>query len=190
VPLASLALGGPPAATADVAAGRRKAAEVCAACHGPDGHSPMPLVPSLAGQPPFYTHWQLVLFRDGRRRDPQMSAVAQALTDEDIAGLAAYYATLRPRSGPAAPGPLDATAGRRLAQAHRCDACHAPELPEPRYTPHLAGLSYEYLVAQLRGFKARTRGELDDSTMTTVAQALSDQEIETLARYYAASPRD
>jgi cytochrome c553 len=80
------------------------------------------------------------------------------------------------------------SAGRRLAQAHRCDACHAAELPEPRYTPHLAGQSYEYLVKQLRGFKARTRGELDSATMTSVAQPLSDVEIETLARYFAALP--
>jgi cytochrome c553 len=80
------------------------------------------------------------------------------------------------------------SAGRRLAQAHRCDACHAAALPEPRYTPHLAGQSYEYLAKQLRGFKARTRGELDGATMTSVAQPLSDEEIDTLARYFAALP--
>jgi cytochrome c553 len=146
-------------------------------------------MPSLAGQPPFYTHWQLVLFRDQRRQDPQMSPLAATLSDADIADLAAYYATVKPAPRPPARGSPDTMRdGRRLAQAHRCDACHAAALPEPRYTPHLAGQSYEYLVKQLRGFKARTRGELDGATMTSVAQPLSDEEIETLARYFAALP--
>jgi cytochrome c553 len=180
--------GAAPGGAADVAAGRRKA-EACAACHGADGNATLPLVPSLAGQPPFYTHWQLLLFRDQRRQDPQMSPFAATLSDADIAELAAYYATVRPAPRPAAPGGPDAmSAGRRLAQAHRCDACHAAALPEPRYTPHLAGQSYEYLAKQLRGFKARTRGELDGATMTSVAQPLSDEEIDTLARYFAALP--
>lgn len=173
---------------ADVAAGRRKAA-ACAACHGPDGNATLPLMPSLAGQPPFYTHWQLLLFRDQRRQDPQMSPLVGTLSDADIADLAAYYATVKPAPRPAASAGGDTlSAGRRLAQAHRCDACHAAALPEPRYTPHLAGQSYEYLVKQLRGFKARTRGELDGATMTSVAQPLSEEEIETLARYFAALP--
>jgi cytochrome c553 len=184
-----LAGGAPPGRAADVEAGRRKAGP-CAACHGADGNATQPLVPSLAGQPPFYTHWQLLLFRDRRRQDPQMSPFAAALGDADIADLAAYYATVKPAARPPAGGgsPETMSAGRRLAQAHRCDACHAAELPGPRYTPHLAGQSYEYLVKQLRGFKARTRGELDSATMTSVAQPLSHEEIETLARYFAALP--
>jgi cytochrome c553 len=178
-----------PGRAADVEAGRRKA-EPCAACHGADGNATQPLVPSLAGQPPFYTHWQLLLFRDQRRQDPQMTPFAAALGDADIADLAAYYATVKPAPRPPAGGggPETMSAGRRLAQAHRCDSCHAAELPGPRYTPHLAGQSYEYLVKQLRGFKARTRGELDGATMTSVTQPLSDEEIEILARYFAALP--
>ena len=62
------------------------------ACHGRDGNSTLPAVPSLAGQPVFYTHWQLILFRDQRRKDPQMSPVAASLSDADMADLAAYYA--------------------------------------------------------------------------------------------------
>ena len=139
VPILLVIGGAAPGRAADVEAGRRKA-EPCAACHGADGNATLPLVPSLAGQPPFYTHWQLLLFRDQRRQDPQMSPFAATLSDADIADLAAYYATVKPKPRPAAGGdPETMSAGRRLAQAHRCDACHAAELPGPRYTPHLAG---------------------------------------------------
>jgi cytochrome c553 len=173
---------------ADVAAGRKKA-EPCAACHGPDGNATHPANPSLAGQPVFYTHWQLVLFRDGRRRDPQMSPFAANLTDADLADLAAYYATQKPAPPPAATGDAETiSAGQRLAQLHHCASCHSPELVGPRYTPHLGGQSYEYLAKQLREFKARTRGELDGATMTSAAQALREQDIDTLARYFATLP--
>jgi len=68
-----------------------------------------------------------------------------------------------------------------------CSTCHSPALPEPRYAPNLTGLSYEYLRAQLRGFRAQTRGDLDGA-MTVSAQTLSDEEIEILARYLASLP--
>jgi cytochrome c553 len=173
---------------ADVAAGRKKA-EACAACHGPDGNATHPANPSLAGQPPFYTHWQLVLFRDGRRRDPQMSPFAANLTDADFADLAAYYASQKPAPRPTATRDAETmSAGQRLAQLHHCASCHSPELAGPRYTPHLGGQSYEYLAKQLREFKARTRGELDGATMTSAVQALREEDIEILARYFATLP--
>jgi cytochrome c553 len=173
---------------ADVAAGQRKA-QACAACHGPDGNATQPAMPSLAGQPIFYTHWQLMLFRDGRRKDPQMSPFAASLTDADMTDLAAYYAGQTPRRRPSAGGGADALAsGRQLAEVHHCASCHSPDLAGPRYTPHLGGQSYDYLVKQLREFRARTRGELDGATMTSAVQTLRDQDIEILARYFADLP--
>src|SRR4029453_12679592 len=75
---------------ADLEAGRQKA-EPCASCHGPDGNASIPGTPSLAGAPVYFTHWQLIKFKDGRRKDPQMSPFAQNLSDADMADLAAYY---------------------------------------------------------------------------------------------------
>ena len=171
----------------DADAGRRKA-EPCVACHGAGGNSTMPTAPSLAGQPEFYVHWQLVLFRDQRRRDPQMSPFAEKLSDEDMSDLAAYYAAQKPTTKPAPPRDGQTMAdGRRIAQFYHCASCHAPEIPGQRYAPNITGQSYEYLLKQLRGFKAQTRGELE-SAMTTAAQPLTADEIEILARYLAALP--
>lgn len=166
-----------------------KRVEACAACHGRDGNATLPVVPSLAGQPPFYTHWQLALFRDGRRKDPQMSPFAANLTDAEMAELAAYYASQKPTPRPNGAGDTETmAAGQRLAQLHHCASCHAQNMAGPRYTPHLAGQSYEYLVKQLREFKARTRGELDGATMTSAVQPLTEHEVEILARYFANLP--
>ncbi|PYM17183.1 MAG: hypothetical protein DMD81_10100 [Candidatus Rokuibacteriota bacterium] len=67
------------ASAGDADAGRRKA-ETCAACHGPEGNSTVPTVPAIAGQPEVYLHWQLMLFRDNRRRDPQMTPLTASTT--------------------------------------------------------------------------------------------------------------
>ena len=75
----------------DAAAGKAKSV-VCAACHGATGHSMNPLWPNLAGQKEQYLAKQIKAFRDGTRKDPTMAPMVMALTDDDIANLAAYFA--------------------------------------------------------------------------------------------------
>ena len=74
----------------DAAAGKAKSV-ICAACHGATGHSVNPLWPNLAGQKEQYLAKQIKAFRDGTRKDPTMAPMVAALTDEDIANLAAYF---------------------------------------------------------------------------------------------------
>lgn len=168
----------------DSQAGKGKA-QVCVPCHGPEGMSTIPTVPSLAGQPEFYLHWQLILFRDNRRRDLQMSPFATNLSDTDMADLAAYYAALKPSPRSPGPGnPEKMAAGQRLVQTHHCMSCHSPEHVGQRYAPNIIGQPHEYLLKQLRGFKSQTRGDLD-GTMTMAAQPLSDVDIVNLAEYIA-----
>jgi len=168
---------------ADLEAGRRKA-EACVACHGSNGNALIPGTPSLAGMPPFYTHWQLIMYRDGRRRDAQMSPSATNLTDADMADLAAYYAAQSPRSRPAAIDAGRAAAGRPLAEAHHCTSCHGPGLMGQQAVPRLAGQDFDYLFKRLRGYKAKTTSDLD-GMMTMVAQPLTDADVENLTHFMA-----
>ena len=172
----------------DVEAGRRKAAP-CAACHGADGNATIPGMPSLAGHPAYYTHWQLVMFRNERRRDPQMTPMAANLSDDDMADLAAFFAAQpsRPRAGRA---PVDAAAretGERLAETHRCTVCHGRGLMGQQAVPRLVGQDYQYLAKRLRAYKTQTTSDLE-GLMTSAALALKDEEIETLAKYIASLP--
>lgn len=171
---------------AAVEAGRHKA-EICAACHGADGNSTDPAVPSLAGQPPLYTFYQLLMFRQQQRVNPQMSPVVEHLSDTDMQDIAAYYAAQTPVAPRRTSDPVDVESGRRLVQAHHCDSCHAPGLIGQKHIPRLAGQHYEYLVNQLRAFKAQTRADMEGS-MTMAAQPLSAEDIEILARYIAQLP--
>lgn len=83
-----------PAAPADAQAGRAKAA-ACAVCHGTAGLSTLPNAPHLAGQPAIYLEEQLRNYRSGQRRHEVMNVVAKPLSDEDIADLAAWFASIR-----------------------------------------------------------------------------------------------
>lgn len=78
-------------AAGDVAAGQAKSA-LCAACHGATGISANPIWPNLAGQKEEYLAKQIRAFKEGTRTDPTMAPMVAALTDADIANLAAYFA--------------------------------------------------------------------------------------------------
>lgn len=171
------------ARAADVEAGQRKA-EVCVPCHGVGGNSTTPAIPSLAGQPPLYTYYQLLMFRGQQRVDPQMSPLAASLSDADMQDIAAYYAAQTPVASRGPGDPAKAELGQKLVRAHHCDACHAPGLIGQKHIPRLAGQHYEYLLKQLGAFKAQTRTDLEGS-MTMAAQPLSQEDIETLAHFIA-----
>lgn len=88
---AALALISAPALAGDAEAGKKKAAEVCAACHGPDGNSPTPDFPRLAGQYEDYLAKALSDYKSGKRDNAIMKGFATALSDADIANVAAYF---------------------------------------------------------------------------------------------------
>ena len=83
-----------PAAAADAAAGKAKAS-MCAVCHGLNGIAKNPDAPNLAGDNANYLKKQLHAFKSGGRQDPQMSIIAEGLSDEDIENLAAWYSALK-----------------------------------------------------------------------------------------------
>ncbi len=179
---AALALAGA-AAAADPEAGRQKAG-VCTACHGEDGNSTNPAVPSIAGQPAQFISTELFLFRQGSRNDPQMTAVAKALSNADMNELAAYFSAQKlppPKHRTAA---QNAAAGPELARRFNCVQCHGPRLLGQQHIPRLAGQQPDYLRAQLRGFKANTRADIDGN-MSSAAQPLSEKDIDVLADYIA-----
>ena len=78
----------------DPVAGKAKSMS-CAGCHGKNGISSNGMWPNLAGQKEAYLVGQMQMFKDGRRQNAMMSAMAKGLSDTDIANLAAYYASLK-----------------------------------------------------------------------------------------------
>lgn len=83
-----------PALAGDPEAGKEKS-KTCAACHGPDGNSPSPEFPKLAGQNYDYLMKALKDYKSGARKNPIMAPQAANLSQRDIADLAAFYSRQR-----------------------------------------------------------------------------------------------
>ena len=98
--LASLLVALTPAVgAANLEAGKARATTVCAACHGANGVSVADTIPNLAGQRVAYLEAQLRALKAGTRKAPSMNAIAGQLSAEDIANVAAYFASLPPGGG-------------------------------------------------------------------------------------------
>jgi len=158
---------------------------VCVACHGEGGKSTNPAVPQIAGQPAQFLSTALYMYREGYRKDPQMSPIAAQLSNTELNELAAYFSKQPPPPPSHRASAENASAGPDLAKKFNCTQCHGPRLLGQQQIPRLAGQHYEYLRAQLRAFKAGKRGELDGN-MTAAAQALSEKDIDILVDYIAA----
>ncbi len=156
----------------------------CGECHGADGNSVQPGIPSLAGQPENFLTTQLILFREGIRKSELMGPQAEGLRDQVVVMLARHYAAL-PALGEPEPGDPDRLAeGRRLAQAGRCGTCHLPDYSGRQQMPRLAGQREDYLVASLTDYRDNRRAAADTS-MLDVMYGASDEEIAALAHFMA-----
>jgi cytochrome c553 len=174
----------------DAAKGRPIAETVCAACHGVDGNSPMPVNPSLAGQHASYLYKQLADFKAGRRKNAAMSAMVANLSNDDLRNLSAYFAVQKPMAGTAKDQPL-VVVGQRLYRGGNsetgvpaCSGCHSPDgAGIPAQYPRLAGQHGEYTIAQLQSFRSGDRDNDPNAMMRMIASRLNDKDMAAVAQY-------
>jgi cytochrome c553 len=170
-----------PAMAQDIEAGRTKS-QACAACHGADGNSTAPMFPNLAGQTWRYIYIQLKDFKEERRKNPIMDPMVKTLSRQDMIDIANFYA-----AQPAKPSTFKADEtkiklGKAKADETLCTMCHLGGFAGQNEIPKVAGQQYDYIVQQLRDFKARKRTN-DAGNMTSVSQTLSEADIENLGHY-------
>ena len=166
-------------------------AALCAACHGANGRMETPLTPVLAGQPSLYVITQLFLFREGRRSNEAMTAVAKTLTDDDLRGFSEFIETLPPVPPPppaTPPDPIRMARGQALAEQHKCLFCHGAGLGGGQQVPRIGGQHEDYLQASLRGFHSGSRPGYTQA-MTEAVSQIPPEDLDTLA-YYVARFRD
>lgn len=184
-------------AQGDPAKAQTLVTQVCAACHGADGNSAAAVNPSLAGQHADYTLKQLMNFKpqDGKpaeRVNPVMAGMVAPLSVDDMKNLAAYYAQQKPKPRAARnaelvkQGQAIYRAGIASKGVAACSGCHSPNgAGIPSQYPRLAGQHPEYIVAQLKAFRAGERANDAGTMMRTTAAKMSDREIAAVAEYLA-----
>ena len=171
------------------------AQQVCSNCHGMTGNAVSPNFPNLAGQVEPYVVAQLNAFKSRNRRDQAgfeyMWGLSRDLSDKQIAGLAAYYASQSAQPSPRAGTAAQIEAGRLLfetgaadndKQVPPCAGCHGSKGLGQGAFPRLAGQHSDYVVKQLAGFQ-RTDDRPDSAVMKVVAHNLTGQNIVDVASY-------
>lgn len=181
----------------NIEAGKLKAA-TCAACHGTDGNAElMQQYPKLAGQHPKYLEKQLKEFKlamtsggEKGRNDPVMGGMAMALSDQDMADLAAYFSSLPISDNTSSEESIEvAQQLYRFGDAERgiaaCIACHGPRGNGTSLSgfPKISGQNTEYVKLQLEKFRSGARANDMNEMMRSVAAKLSDDEINALSQY-------
>jgi cytochrome c553 len=169
----------------------------CADCHGTSGVIDTPDVPNLAGQAALYVYKQLRDYKAGTRQSSIMNDAVAALSERDMADLAAFYASL-PRAplpaSPATPAPAAgslASVGDGVRMIVACDACHGERgSGNPGFygMPSLRGQKYDDLHFELTSFRSGDRGNDVYRVMRDPARRLTDAEIDALASYYSGVP--
>jgi cytochrome c553 len=172
----------------DAAAGRALALEGCAGCHGEAGIAVAATFPNLAGQPATSIFKQLRDYATGHRDSPIMAAMAQNLSDTEMADLAVHFAGATAAALVAQNDPLAAIVelavnGDPARGLPPCSSCHSAR-GGPVGTPALDGQPAAYLEQQLTAFAAGARGNDIYGLMREVAGMLTPAEITQLADYY------
>jgi cytochrome c553 len=159
--------------------------EPCLACHGADGQSETPEVPSLGAQPSQYTLIQLFMFREGLRVAEPMNTMIKGWSDSDLQQAADFIATLPPPKPPADPGdPARIERARALIAQNHCNICHRPDFSGQENVPRLADQREDYLLKTLRDYKSGARRGYD-ATMAEVLQPIGDAQSVDFAYYLA-----
>ena len=169
----------------------------CTGCHGKAGAEPdRDKFPTLAGQTATYIFKQLVDYRDGKRKDNKMRKAVDPLSDEQLAGLAAWYAQ-QPLPTPEVDAEEQVSEDtvrlvfrgdkKRLIQP--CAACHGRRGEGAIMdVPAISGQNVKYFVETMKDYAQGKRTNDVYGRMRIIAQALSRDEINELAVYYARLP--
>jgi cytochrome c553 len=161
---------------------------ICAACHGADGNSAITLNPKLAGQHPGYLAKQLHDFKAGRRANAVMAGMVANLSDQDMQGLANFYAKQTPKLGKAKSngagslGEKIYRGGIAATNVPACAACHGANGEGlPKRFPRLSGQHADYTAQQLKIF--RTGERANAPMMQAIAVKMTDAEMQAVSDY-------
>ncbi len=193
-----IAGGSSTAAVAQDAKVGEKKAQLCIGCHGIAGYQAsfpeIHKVPMIAGQNAAYLVSSLTAYKKGERLHPTMKGIAAALSDQDMADLAAFYET-QPKGAVAAPAGAPSAPSARVAELLKkanCSSCHGENYSKPiapNY-PKIAGQHPDYLYVALKAYQTDGNPQVGrkNAIMAGMARQYTRAELKEMAAYIGSLP--
>jgi cytochrome c553 len=173
----------------DPVAGREKS-QLCQGCHGEEGISIEGLIPKLAGQYGKYISKELRNYQAGTRSHQIMNAMAATISDDDLADIAAYFASRPKMKGAGSNSELGkklflrGDIARTMVACINCHGVNGKGLtPNTSMFPVIGGQQKDYIRRQLVNFRKGDRTNSPNGIMNKITQKLTDEELEALADY-------
>ncbi|MEO5340886.1 MAG: cytochrome c4 [Magnetococcus sp. MYC-9] len=169
-------------------------ANTCAGCHGTNGVSGGPAMPTIAGMPAKYLKEVMAAFKSDKRPSTIMGRLAKGYSDEEIALIADFFAKQKWQNAQSAPQskmatPVNATLakqGEKTTKAAKCDKCHEDNgVFQDDDTPRMAGQWLDYLRFKVQDLKNPAITVPQADKMKAGIDKLSAEELEAVAHFYA-----
>ena len=178
-------LGATLAQTAEQSQTAEQRLPTCLACHGVNGASKLPGVPSLGAMPADYVLTQLYTFREKMRIAAPMNALAEKLSDDDLRELGDAITKLpAPQPAGEALAAADQDHGNALVGRYHCNSCHGADLAGHDNIPRIAGQREDYLLKSLTDYKSGARPGYSPA-MSEASKEIKPEDIPVLARFVA-----
>ena len=189
----------------ELEAGKLKANQVCSNCHGLDGQASKggnsAISPKITAQQKSYLVARLKDYKSGKIKHPQMSLIAQMLSDQDINNVSEWYSRIKidspwfSKEQASSVENADATDGKlspeqqagKLKATQICANCHglygqAVSGGNSVIVPNLTAQQKEYLIARLKDYRS---GKIEHPQMSLVARMLSEEDIINVSAWYS-----
>jgi cytochrome c553 len=184
----------------DAAVGKTKVA-MCIGCHGIPGYQAsfpeVYKVPKISGQGAKYIVSALNAYKKGERKHPTMRGIAESLSDQDMADLAAYYSMHGVVEGAtlaAKPSKEPSPQVAALLQKAACISCHGENFAKPISPdyPKIAGQYTDYLYVSLKAYKTENNPNIGRSNgvMAGMVKQFSNNELKEISKYVGSLPGD
>ncbi len=169
----------------------------CFSCHGKDGQGGANgFYPRIGGKPAGYLYHQLINFQQGRRSYAAMNWMVSELPHRYLHQIADYFAHQNP---PFPKGHVPNVSSAELKRGQQlvehgdasrkvpaCSSCHGKTLYGVKPDiPGLIGLPYNYITAQLGGWRNGSRHANAPDCMATIASRLTPQDVSAAAAWLA-----
>lgn len=157
----------------------------CFGCHGPDGVSSAPHMPSIAGLNFRYFYATMQAFRKDLRGATIMNRIAKGYKSGQLQRMALYFGN---QTWTGQQGDIDRAVAERGRVLHEeyCEKCHKQAGRfQDKETPPLAGQSIGYLLYQMTDYRTASGGMRQPPLMQERLEKLSDRDLHSLASFYA-----